>query len=564
MEKKGIFAPCLAWSAQDRPAALERARTRPVDLVIVGGGITGAGLAREAALRGIPFLLVDRGDFAGGTSSRSSKLAHGGMRYLAQGDFRLVRESSLERNWLCAALPNLVRPLPFHYCARKGTPDTPGRVRAALWLYDLLGRAFVPSAPARSRLLTPAQLQAEEPCVPIEGITLAGRFLDAIVDDARLTLELLKEARHHAGGQDPVLNYVEAVRVGLEGGKVSGIELRDHLGGATFTVRARCVVNAAGAWSGALLGRAGLLRPTKGVHLVVPNARLGNRGAFVLRSVDDGRTFFVLRRGDLSLIGTTDTDYQGDPDAPCCTREDCDYLLRSVNAAFPAARLTTRDLVATYAGIRPLVREEGMAASSVSRRHFIHDPGSGLVTIVGGKLTTFRPMAWELLALCCRRGYLRALRGPERRRDFSRRPLQAGITWEAFAGALGPLGLTGLVPEAALRHLHQQYGQGAVRILAGIRAEPASGAPLLDGHPFCRAEVEHILAFENAPTLRDMMMRRTEMQWTVPHPRQAELAHRVAGIMACFYAWDDRRLRLETARYLDDVRATLSFLEAHD
>jgi len=560
-----MIAPCLAWDAQDRPAALERARTRPVDLVIVGGGITGAGLAREAALRGIPCLLVERGDFAGGTSSRSSKLVHGGMRYLAEGDLRLVRESSLERNWLCAALPNLVRPLPFYYCARKGTPDTPGRVRLALGLYDLIGRAGVRSELPPSTVLSPARLHAEEPCLPTEGVTLAGRFLDAMVDDARLTLEVLKEARQLSGGQDQLLNYVEAVRVGIEDGRVCEVECRDRLGGGAFTVRARCVVNAAGARAGGLMGGAAPIRPTKGVHLVIPNARLAIRGAFVLRSVDDGRTFFALRRGEVTLIGTTDTDFEGDPDAPTCTREDCDYLLRSVNAAFPQAHLTDRDLLSTYAGIRPLLPDPAVPASRVSRRHFIHDPGTGLVTIGGGKLTTFRPMAWELLTLCSRRGYLRPLRGRERQRDFSRRPLPAGVTWGAFAAALGPAGLDGLVPEATLRHLHQQYGRSALRILAAIRADPASGAPLLAGHPFCRAELEHILAFEDAPTLQDVMARRTEMRWTLAEADQADLAPRVAEIMGCYYAWDGPRLTLETTRYLDEVRTTLHCRrDAHD
>jgi glycerol-3-phosphate dehydrogenase len=346
-------------------------------------------------------------------------------------------------------------------------------------------------------------------------------------------------------------------------GKVQGVTLADRLGGATFTVRASCVVNATGVWTENLLGmagqRTGLLRPTKGVHLAIPNARLGNREAFVLRSVDDGRNFFVLRRGGITLIGTTDTDYQGSPGAPFCTREDCDYLLRTVNATFPDSRITPEDLLSTYAGIRPLVKEEGVAASKVSRRHLIQDPGTGFVTILGGKLTTFRLMAWELLTLCARRGYLRPLRGRERGRHFSRRPFRTGITWEAFASTLRPQGLEDLVPETVLRHLHQQYGQGALRILAAIKADPGSGLPLLRHHPFCAAELLHLLAFENAPTLMDVMLRRTEMQVTVSHRLQAELAGKVAGLMASFYAWDDARIRLETARYLDYIRSTLPF-----
>ena len=426
----------LSWDAQDRDQALDQATTRDVALVIVGGGITGAGIAREAALRGLSFLLVDRADFAFGTSSRSSKLVHGGMRYLAQGDFRLVREATTERNWLCAALPNLVRPVGFYYCARPGTPDTPRRIRTALVLYDLLGNTGARFKGRRHRILAPAQLRQREPSVDTSGITMAGLFYDANVDDARLTLEVLKEARNLSAGRGQILNYVEAAEVLLEEGQVRGVRLRDRLGDRAFTVPTRCVVNATGIWTGAFLGKAGMIRPTKGVHLAIPNARLGNREAFVLRSQDDGRTFFVLRRGEVTLIGTTDTDYQGSLDAPFCTREDCDYLLRTVNTTFPASRITTRDILSTYAGIRPLVMEEGKPASQVSRRHLILDPGSGLVTLVGGKLTTFRLMAWELLTLCSRSGYLRPFRGRERHRHFSRRPFTTGITWVAFQASL--------------------------------------------------------------------------------------------------------------------------------
>jgi len=555
----------LAWNALDRPRDLERARTRAFDLVIIGGGITGAGLAREAALRGIPFLLVEKEDFASGTSSRSSKLVHGGMRYLAQGEFRLVREATTERNWLCAALPNLVRPQVFHYCAYPGSKDTPRRVKTALRLYDLLSNTFSRFKLPRHHLLTPDQVAAGEPAVDTRGMTLAGAYYDANVDDARLTLEVLKEARDASGGRSVALNYVEAVGILQEEGRVSGVALKDRLTGAAFTVKAGCVVNATGVWTEEVLALAGpsapMIRPTKGVHLAIPNARLGNRGAFVLRSRDDGRTFFVLRRGEITLIGTTDTDYQGSLDAPFCTREDCDYLLRTVNATFPGAHLTTRDILATYAGIRPLVRAEGLSASAVSRRHVIRDAGTGLVSIAGGKLTTFRTMAWDVLTLCSRRGYLRPLRGPEKARNFSRRPLKAGLGWEAFLRAERELGLEELAPEITRRHLHQQYGHGALAILREIQADPPSGEPLLWSHPFCPAELHHLLAFENAPTLMDVMMRRTELQVMVSHVDQPELAGKVAQLMGRFYGWDDTRRESETARYLDYVRKTIFFAQ---
>jgi len=552
----------LAWSALDRDRELDRAAGTDVDLVILGGGITGAGVAREAALRGLSFLLVDKADFASGTSSRSSKLVHGGMRYLAQRDFALVRESTTERNWLCAALPNLVRPVRFHYCGYLGGKDSPRRVKLALRLYDLLSNAFSRYRMPRHRILSPEALRREEPCMRTEGIAMAGVYYDANVDDARLTLEVLKEARDLSGGRGVLLNYVEAAAI-REAGEGREVDLRDVLGTRAFTVRARCVINATGAWTGEVLARAGgpgdLVRPTKGVHLAVPNHRIGNREAFVMRSLDDGRTFFVLRRGSITLIGTTDTDYQGGLEEPRCTKEDADYLLRTVNQRFPEARLTYDDILSTYAGIRPLVRQEGVGASSVSRRHVIRDEGKGLVSITGGKLTTFRIMAWDVLRASSERGYLRPFTRRERARHFSRRPLKAGTTWVAFLRDLDRLGLEGVLEEEVLRHLHQQYGQGALRIVAEAKADPESSRPLVEGHPWIEAEIEHILAFENAPALADVMLRRTEMQLMASHRDQPALAAAVARILARAYGWDQARTDREVDAYLAYVRRTLFF-----
>ena len=557
----GTEVEALSWSAKDREGALEQARCGTFELVIIGGGITGAGVAREAALRGISFLLVEKEDFAFGTSSRSSKLVHGGFRYLAQGELRMVREAATERNWLRQALPNLVRPLGFHLCAYAGGKDTPGRVRAGILLYDLLSDTLSRFRNLPHRFLGPAELATREPALCTEGLLMAGLYYDTVVDDARLVLETLKEARDSSGGRSVALNYVKAVRIAAPDRSGVAVELEDGPGGRRFTVRSPCVLNATGAWTDATLRLAGadsrMIRPTKGVHLVVPNARLGNREAFVLRSREDGRSFFVLRRGEVSVIGTTDTDYPGDPDQPWCEGRDCDYLLDTVNRVFPAARLQRADILSTSAGIRPLVRGPDGSASAVSRRHLLLDPGTGLVTIAGGKLTTFRIMAWEVLERCSRAGYLRRLRGREARRGFSRRPYRNGLAWDAWLRAAAGAGLAGLVPETTARHLCQQYGRQSLRILREVLRDPASGAPLLAGHPFCAAEIRHILAFENAPRLVDVMLRRTEMQMLVSHLRQGELAARVARIMACHYGWDPPRVRAELDEYLEYVRKTV-------
>ena len=555
----GFEPETLPWSAKDRDRELGLARSREFDLIILGGGITGAGLAREAALRRISFLLADKGDFASGTSSRSSKLVHGGFRYLAQGEFRLVRQATRERAWLRAALPNLVRPQGFHYCAYAGGPDTPLRVRAGILLYDLLAGALSPFRRAPRRFLSPAELAEREPAADRVGLLMAGVFQDHLVDDARLVLETLLEARHASGGRSLALNYLEAVAIGGAPGDMT-VALTDRLGGTGLQVRGRCVVNATGVWADRTLGLAGLastlIHPSKGVHLVVPNARVGNREAFVLRSLADGRSCFVLRRGEVSLIGTTDTDYPGDPDRPCCDPEDCRYLLNVVNRVFPDARLTPDDVLATSAGIRPLLR--GIpGAGEPSRRHAVLASAPGIVTIAGGKLTTFRIMAWEGLARCSRLGYLRRLSGPEARRDFSRRPYRDGVAWEPWLAAAARQGLDRLLPEAATRRLHQQYGRRALAILREVRRDPPSGAPLLEGNPACAAEILHILRFENAPRLADVMQRRTELQMEVGRRRQAELAGRVVRVLAGYYGWSEERAGEELDGYLAGLRETV-------
>jgi len=549
----------LAWSALDRPEAMGQARSQDFDLIILGGGITGAGVAREAALRGLRFLLVDKEDFGFGTSSRSSKLVHGGLRYLPQGQIGLVRESATERNWLHAALPHLVRPLGFHYCAFEGGQDNPFMVRAGLGLYELLSSAFARfKSPGRPRFLSPSEMARQEPAFRREGLRLAGLYFDTATDDARLVLETLKEARDLSGGRSVALNYVRAEGFLREGDKVRGVELEDRLGGGRFQVRAGCVVNATGVWTGETLLRAGLdprmLRPTKGVHVVVSAERLGNRQAFALRSVDDGRFIFVLRRGPVSLIGTTDTDYAGSLEDPRCEPEERDYLLRTVNAYFPEAHLGEADILSTYAGLRPLLAEAG-SPSDVSRQHLVLDSGDGLVTITGGKLTTFRIMAFEALKRCAKAGYIRPFGRRERRRHFSHRPYKAGITWLAFEALAREFQVEGVLPEATRRHLHQKYGHGALDILREVRRQPALGEPLMEGHPYCAAEIQYLMAFENTPRLGDILARRTEMSMLVPREALPELAHKVARLMAVRQGWDGARERAELEATLNPPAA---------
>lgn len=564
------------WSAKDRQEHLAAIKDRTFDLVIIGGGITGAGVAREAALRGLSFCIVDKDDFAFGTSSRSSKLCHGGLRYLSQGKLGLVRESTTERNWLRHVLPHLVRPLGFMYCTYERGKDNALAIRAALHLYDALSDSFSEhKTNRRAAFYTPAEVAALEPAVTqhdpdLGAMTMGGLYYDTNVDDGRLTLETIKESLALGAGRSVAVNYARVVGTLKDcSGRVTGVRVEDALGDERLEVRGRAVVSCAGIWSDEVMRLTDLgaekIYPTKGVHVVVPNERLGNHNAFGIRSFDDGRFYFVLRRGPVSVIGTTDTDYLKEStnlDEPWCTKDDCDYLLRSVNRLFPRAQLTYQDVISTYAGIRPLIKEPGSKhESAVSREHAIYASPDGVVAIAGGKMTTYRKMGEDLLCYLVAHHHLPPFASArERGRGLSEMPFRVGVTRTELNRQGAARGFADLCDEEQLAHLHQQYGRQALAILAAIKETPRAGEPLLDGYPHCAAEIDFILERENAPRLIDVLCRRTEAQWLVWHHRQPQLAEKVAAIMARYYRWPARRREQEIGHYLDYVRKTVSFI----
>ena len=564
------------WSARNRKEDLESAGSRNYDLVIIGGGITGAGIARECALRGITFCLLDKNDYAFGTSSRSSKLFHGGLRYLTSGDFKLVRESTGERNWLLKHFPNLVRPLGFVYPAFERGKASTIKVRLAVFLYDLISDSFSKFKNYRkARILKPNFIEEFEPAVTLEDpdlgkMTLAGFYYDTNCDDARVTVEIIKESLDYSEGASIALNYALVESYIKDGeGRVKGVSVKDALNGESFTVSGHCVVSAAGIWTDEVLALTDYaetrIYPTKGVHIVVPAERLGNRNAFSLVSFDDRRFFFVLRRGRVSVIGTTDTAYHPESknlDEPWCSRTDCDYLLRTVNRMFPHAMLTDDDIISTYAGIRPLIRQEGAKhESDVSRNHEIFQTPDGLVAIAGGKSTTHRRMAEDLLFYLVRHKYLNPFKKPEySRRNYSKQPFRIGLTRNEFDRIAAEKGLTEVAHPDQIEYFYTQFGRGGINILEKIKKSPAGGKPLLEGYPHCPAEIDYILEYENAPRLIDLLCRRTEAQWMIWHHKQPQLAERAAAIMAEYYGWGEEEKTVEIEAYLAYVKNNVRFL----
>lgn len=551
----GIFEgmrsdPAVPWR-QAAVAALEREH---FDVVVVGGGINGAGIARDAALRGLRVAVLEQSDFASGTSSRSTKLIHGGLRYLEHGEVRLVLEAARERERLRRLVPHLVRPLRFVLPIYAGARVGRWKLRAGLWAYDLL--AGIRNV-QRHRMLSAAETRTLEPALRQEGLRGAGEFWDCWTNDARLVVENLLSAVD-AGAV--VLNYATVAGFEKDAGRIVGVRVRDREAGRDFVVRARTVVNASGPWIDEICaldvpGRR-RLRLTKGVHVIVPHARVGNEAAWALTAVRDGRVMFVIPWGDHALIGTTDTDHAGGPGTPpAVDSEDVAYLLETVNHYAPGAALTPRDVVGAYAGLRPLIApdSDSVAPSAVSREEEIFESPSGLISIAGGKLTTFRLIAAAVV------DRVAAALGREGRRAIgpsvtAGRPLAGGIPDVAAlvrrAASTDGHGLE----SSAVQHLAHRYGNRMDAVLAEIRGDTTLARPLVAGFPDPRAEVATAVDREWARTIEDVMIRRTRLG-LMDAAGSAAVADDVARLMAERLGWSAETARAAAAAYVEAVEA---------
>jgi glycerol-3-phosphate dehydrogenase len=527
---------------------MDQLTAQPADVLVIGGGITGAGVARDAAMRGLRTVLVEQNDLGSGTSSRSSRLIHGGLRYLETGDLRLVLEANRERRILLRIAPHLVWPLPFIFPIHRGDRLSPWRLAAGMLLYDAL--ALFRNVRGHRMLGKRALLEAE-PMLRERGLLGGARFYDAQCNDARLVLATARSAIHHGA---LVANYTAVRTLERTAGRVVGAQLEDLLTGGRGAIRASVVVNATGPWADRVRtledgGATPLLQVTKGIHIVVERARLDHRDAIIFISPIDGRVLFILPWHDLSYIGTTDTDTSEPPERLTISPDDVVYLLRSANARFPNARLGVEDVRASWAGLRPLlVDRERRAASSRSREHLIVQGSGGMLTVVGGKLTTYRSMAREVVD--------RAVR-ELRFRDGRTRPGESRTELEALPGGEaadlssfreGGLEL-GVTPES-VDHLLRHYGTES----AGIYNLGAGERPLLrrlaPPHPAIEAEVIHAVRRELAQTVEDVMVRRTHLYYEAPE-HGVHAALRVAELMGRERSWDEGRIAAEAARYLE-------------
>jgi glycerol-3-phosphate dehydrogenase len=546
--------------ARERRATLTRLATDRFDLVVIGGGITGAGAALDAAARGLRVALIESRDLASGTSSRSSKLIHGGLRYLEQFDFKLVYEALRERDLLVSKLaPHLVRPVSFLYPLYKKVVERP-YVGAGLVLYDAMEGTKRP-VPYHRHLTAKGALKIAPGLSPVR---LAGamRYYDAQVDDARYTLTVARTAASHGA---VIATRVSAVAVNRAGTRVTGVRVRDEETGKDFAVSTKAVVICAGVWTDIVHDLAGVkagykVRMSKGVHIVVPRAAVAATTGMIVRT-DKSVLFFIPwgRHPDDQrwIIGTTDTDWDGDRAEPAPDGADIDYLLAAANRVL-ARPLTRSDVIAVYAGLRPLVAAQGKAAqqgdkptTKLSREHVVDVPLPGLASIAGGKFTTYRIMAKDVVDAVVN-GPVFSETAPASVTDQT--PLLGADGLAATQAAAGRLAEDFGVPRAAVEHLLARYGSLAADVLAPVRTDPALAQPLLAGHQYLRAEVVYAVTHEGALHVEDVLARRTRL-FIEAADSGAGAAADVAEIMARLLGWNRRRRAAETERYLDLVAA---------
>lgn len=536
----------MPYSYRERPALIHRLQTEVFDVVVVGGGITGAATARDAALRGLKVAVIERGDFAIGTSSRSSKLIHGGVRYLEMGDVKLVFEAVRERQRLMRLAPHLARPqsflLPVYEERKKHSIFI---LDVGLTLYDLLA-SF--AGVMHHRALRTRAMRRLEPLLRAKGLDGGVRFWDAMTDDGRLVMANLRGALE--AGAVP-LSRVSFVEPTWKAGRLRSVRVRDELTGATFQVATHALVSATGPWTDELhakwKGSAGptTLVPSKGVHVVVPRDRLPLSQA-VMMTAADGRVVFALPWDHATVLGTTDTVYEGDIAEPETTWADAEYLVKTANAHFdiPDEPLQVSDVISSWAGIRPLVGNAASSSYKTSREHVVQTDPRGLVTIAGGKLTTYRVMAEETVDAVLRL-LPPALVAELKPSPTATLPLPGA---DKLVGKMRPLETlvaslqaTHGVDLSEARHLAMSYGSDATAVLATCDGEPEGRTRVMADLPFLWGELAWLVQEEMVLSLTDLCVRRTQLYYLAGE----RLLQVAPALAARLRAWGDFPAHLE-------------------
>jgi len=520
-----------------------------LDLVIVGGGVVGAGAALDAVTRGLSVGILEARDWASGTSSRSSKLIHGGLRYLEMLDFRLVREALKERGLLLQRLaPHLVRPVQFLYPLTRRGWERP-YVGVGLALYDALAAASsTASGVPRHKQLTKRQALRLVPSLRKDALVGAVQYYDAQVDDARHTMFLVRTAAAYgalAANRSRVTGFIR------QGERVTGVRVRDLESGQDIEIRAKQVLNATGVWTDetqSLVGERGQfrVRASKGIHLVVPRDRIQSQSGLILRTPTS--VLFVIPWGRHWIIGTTDTDWSLDKAHPAASGRDIDYILEHVNRVL-VTPLSREDVEGVYAGLRPLLAGESETTSALSREHVVGHPTPGLVVVAGGKYTTYRVMAADAVDEVAR-----GLDGRVPASCTERIPLLGAEGYDAAWNARHRTATHYDIHVARVEHLLQRYGSLATEVLDLCAANPVLAEGLSGADDYLAAEVVYAVSHEGARHLDDVLTRRTRISietWD----RGVSAAIPAASLMAPVLGWSAEQQRKEIEHYLARVKA---------
>ena len=539
---------------RERAIAWQRLGSEQFDVVVIGGGVVGAGAALDAATRGLKVALVEARDLASGTSSRSSKMFHGGLRYLEQLEFGLVREALHERELTLTTLaPHLVKPQPFLYPLTKRWWERP-YVAAGIFLYDQLGGAK--SVPAQKHLTKAGALRLA-PGLKRSSLIGGIRYYDTVVDDARHTMMVARTAAHYGA---VVRSSSQVVSLLREGDRVIGVRIRDSEDGAVTDVRGHVVVNATGVWTDeiqALSKQRGRfrVRASKGVHIVVPRDRIVSEVAIILRT--EKSVLFVIPWGTHWIVGTTDTDWNLDLAHPAATKADIDYILGHVNNVL-ATPLTNDDIDGVYAGLRPLLAGESEETSKLSREHAVAVPAPGLVAIAGGKYTTYRVMGAD--AIDAASEFIPARVAPS---ITEKVPLMGADGYFALVNQSERVGAYYGLHPYRVRHLLDRYGSLIGEVLAMAENKPDLLSPITAAPIYLKVEAVYAAAAEGALHLEDVLARRMRISIEYPH-RGVECAREVAEIIAPVLDWSQQDVDREVATYVARVEAEVRSQEQPD
>jgi len=538
-----------AMSPASRAEAIRKMAETELDILVVGGGVVGAGSALDAVTRGLTTAIVEARDWASGTSSRSSKLIHGGLRYLEMLDFGLVREALTERGLLLDRIaPHLIRPVPFLYPLTHRVWER-AYVGAGVLLYDTMAyTSGTAHGLKRHRHLTRRRALREAPCLRKSAFTGAIQYWDAQVDDARHTMTVVRTA---AGFGALAANRVQVTGFLRQGERVTGATLVDVETGENFEVRAKQLINATGVWTDdtqALADTRGQfhVRASKGIHLVVPRDRLQSTTGIILRT--EKSVLFVIPWGRHWILGTTDTDWSLDKSHPSASSSDIDYVLEHVNSVLTSP-LTREDVEGVYAGLRPLLTGESESTSKLSREHVVGHPVPGLVVVAGGKYTTYRVMAADAVDEAARSMDARV---PDSCTDQI--PLAGAEGYRALWNQRRALAVSAGVHVARVEHMLNRYGSNVHDLLAMLRADPSLAEPLPGADDYLRVEAWYAVTHEGARHLEDVLARRTRISieaWD----RGVAAADPVARLMAKELDWDEEQTVREIEHYRTRVQA---------